>query len=150
MVQISKKRLDKDIETEMYKQFWKSLSEMKNPQESSEFFSDILTETEKVMLAKRFAVALLVVRERTATEIRQAINVTYSTIATVSSWVKNAKPKTQAILKSLSSQKDWEVIDDRIEELIDKLPPRYHSDWSKTGRNKWERAKKRSSRRTLR
>lgn len=150
MVQISRKKLDKDIETEMYKQFWKSLSEMRSPQESSEFFSDILTETEKVMLAKRFAVALLIVRGRTATEIRQAINVTYSTISSVSSWVKNAKPKTQDILKSLSSQKDWEAIHDRIEELIDKLPPRYHSDWSKAGKEKWKRIKKRSAKSTLR
>ncbi|OGM05365.1 hypothetical protein A2125_02040 [Candidatus Woesebacteria bacterium GWB1_43_5] len=150
MPQISKRKLDKDIEKEIFKQFWNSLARVKDSETASQFYSDLLTETEKVMLAKRFTVSILLIRGKNPSEIKNTIHVTYSTIGSVASWVKNAKPATRKLLTALSNHKEWENILDRIEEVLDKLPPRYGSNWSEAGKEKWKRTKARSTRRALR
>ena len=150
MVQISKKHLDKDIEAEMYKQFWNSLSKLNSPQVVSEFFPDLLTDTEKVMLAKRFTAAILISRGKSASEIKESIHLSFSTIGSVSAWVKYARPKTQEVLKMISNEKDWQAIIDKIDSLFGKLPPAYYSNWSEAGKQKWKNLKSRSARNELR
>lgn len=150
VVQISKKRLDKDIELEMFRQFWNSLSRISDPELASQFFSDLLTDTEKIMLAKRFTASILLIRGRSATDIKNTIHITYSTVGSVASWVKNAKPKTKKILLSLSGEKEWERIIDKIESVLDKLPPMYGTDWSQSGKEKWLQIKKRAAKKSLR
>jgi len=150
MPQISKRKLDNNIEEEMFKQFWNSLGQINDFQKSGEFFSDLLTQTEKTMLAKRFTAAVLIIRGKSATEIKNSIYLTYSTIGSVSSWVKNAKPKTRELLTKISNEKNWESILDKIEAILDKIPPKRGTDWSMAGKAKYNRALKRSSRRSLR
>ncbi|MCX6705124.1 MAG: Trp family transcriptional regulator [Candidatus Woesebacteria bacterium] len=150
MSQVSKRKLDKEIENEMFIQFWNSLSKIEGPKSASDFFSDLLTNTEKYMLAKRLTCAILLVRNRSATDIRNSIHITYSTIGSVASWVKNAKPGTQQILIQISKEQSWQKIIDQIDALLDKLPPRYGSDWSQAGKKKYEQAIKRSARNNLR
>jgi uncharacterized protein YerC len=150
MSQISKKRLDKDVEREMFNQFWASLSKIDTPSAASEFFSDLLTKTEKYVLAKRFTCAILLVRGHSASEINKSIHLTYSTIGSVASWVKNARPQTKHILEKISKEKDWEKVFDRIDSLLDKLPPKYGTDWSRVGKEKYKSALQRSARSNLR
>lgn len=150
MPKVSKKKLDKDIESAMFKQFWSSLAKVDSAAKASQFFSDLLTESEQIMLAKRFAAAILLIRGKTPTEIKNSIHLTYTSIGSVASWVKNAKPKTKVILLSFSKEKDWETIIDKIEELLDKIPPRHGTDWTKAGNEKWQRTQKRAARQNLR
>lgn len=150
MPRVSKKLLDKDIESQMYKQFWNSLAKIDNPETAYQFFSDLLTETEKVMLAKRFATSILLIRGKSATDIRKSIHLSYTTIGSVAAWVKNANPKTRELLKSLSKEKDWGKIIDRIEEILDRLPPKYGSDWKGVRKTKWKRTSQRTAKEALR
>ncbi len=150
MPQVSKKRLDKNIESKMFKRFWNSLGQINDSQKSAEFFSDLLTQTEKTMLAKRFTAAVLLIRGRSATEIKNSIYLSYSTIGSVSSWVKNAQPKTHELLVKISNEKNWESILDKIEALLDNLPPKHGTDWSLAGKEKYRRSRERSSRKSLR
>ena len=150
MPRVSKKPLDKDIKKEMYKQFWKSLAKINNPKKAYQFFSDILTETEKITLAKRFATAILLTRGHSATSIRKTMNLSYAAIGSVASWVKNAKPKTKEVLEKLSKEKDWESFGDKIDEFLDKIPPHPRSDWKKVYKERRKQAYKRSARKSLR
>jgi uncharacterized protein YerC len=150
MAQISKKKLDKNVEIEMFNQFWNSLSNIDSPSSASEFYSDLLTKTEKYILAKRLACAVLLIRNHSASEINKSIHITYSTIGSVASWVKNARPKTQKILKQISKNQNWVKITDQIDAVLDKLPPRYGSNWSEEGKEKHKRNLLRSARSTLR
>jgi uncharacterized protein YerC len=150
MPKVSRIPLDKDIENEMLSQFWVSLSKINDPVLASHFFSDLLTENERIMLAKRFTIAVLLARGKSASDIKSILHVTYSTIGSVSSWLKNAKPKTQKLMEQISKEKDWETLSDKIEELLDKLPPLSHGDWSKSGKEKWQRIKSRAAKRNLR
>jgi len=150
MPKVSRKKLDKDIEEKIYQQFWNSIAKINSVDKASQFFSDIFTESEKIMVSKRLAAAILLVRGKSATDIKNAIHITYSTIGTVAAWVKNAKPMTKQILSQFSKEKDWEIIADKIEEILDKLPPIYGSNWTEVGKRKYKRIQKRSVSEVLR
>lgn len=141
MPQISKIKLNSEIEDRIFSLLWKSLSRLEDSDESAEFMSDLLTETERLMVAKRLSIAILVYRGNSPSEIREVLNVSFSTIGSVSGWVKNSTEKTKQILEEVSNQKDWEALNDKLEEIFDKIPPRRNSDWSKAGKEKWNRKK---------
>src|SRR4030067_2513855 len=104
MPQVSKYPLDKDIETEMFRQFWISVSKLQDPSDVRSFLSDLLSDVEEVMLAKRFTVAVLILRGKKPVDIARTIHVSFSTIRSVASWVKNAKPRTRRILEAARSR----------------------------------------------
>lgn len=150
MPRISRYPLDKIIETEMFRQFWESISRLKNASEVSAFFSDLLSDTEEVMLAKRFAVAVLLLRGKRPSDISSSLHVSFTSIGSVASWLKNAKPRTQRLLQEMTQSKDWRQLLDRIEELLDKFPPRYGTNWQNIGDEKEQRRIERAARRALR
>lgn len=150
MTRVSKYPLDKSLEQEMFGQFWVSLSRLHDAHAASSFFSDLLSPTEELMLAKRFTVAVLLLRGKKPVDIVSTLHVSFSTISSVSSWIKNAKPKTKKILESIIRESNWQKVVDRIESLLDELPPRYGTDWHRAGKAKWQRKMERHARRALR
>ena len=99
MPQVSRRKLDKTIESEMFNQFWDSVSRLQTASDVSAFFTDLLTSTEEMMLAKRFMIAILLSRGKKPVEIGFILHVSFSTIGGVASWVKNAKPKTKQVME---------------------------------------------------
>lgn len=150
MPQISKYKLDKDIETEMFQKFWSSVAQLRDASTVSAFFSDLLTDTEEIMLAKRFTIAVLICRGKRPVEIKSILHVAFSTIGSVESWVKNMKPDTRKLLEKLISDGKWEKFLDRIDAFLDELPPQYGTNWSRAGKEKFQRKLERSARRSLR
>jgi uncharacterized protein YerC len=150
MPQVSKYRLDKDLETQMFQKFWVSVARLQDASMVSSFFSDLLSDTEAVMLAKRFTIAILLLRGKRPVEIKSILHVTYSTIGSVSSWVKNAKPKTRLLLEQIIKEGKWESFLDSIDGMLEKLPPRYNSDWVAAGKAKWKKKRERQARQSIR
>ena len=150
MPQVSKIKLDQDLESALREQFWYSLGFANNSIKARDFFSDLLSSTEQMMLAKRLAAAVLVTRGKSSTYIHNSIHLSYSTISSVSSWVKNSKTSTNRLLKQIANEKRWEEILDKIEEIIDKIHPMPGTDWKQKYENKFNRVKQRSARADLR
>lgn len=150
MSRVSRFKIDSDLENAIINQFWNFLGNIHASKISEEFFSDFLTASEKVMLSKRFATLVLLVRKKTPIEIRNSIHVTFSTIGSVSSWLKNAKPETRKLLLKISNEKKWESVFDIIENILDKPRPRRHSDWKEEYKKKQGRLNERLTRKSLR
>jgi uncharacterized protein YerC len=146
MAQVSRRKLDKDVEDELFGQLWMFLSQVRDPKRASQLYSDLLTETERVILAKRLATALLLIRKKKTQEIESAIAVSASTVSNVSQWLKYCRVETRKMLEKISRKKDWERFFDKVDEVLDKLPPGYYSDWHKAGKEKYRRVKQRSAR----
>lgn len=144
MPQISKYRLDKTIQQEMFRHFWSSVANLRTTQTVADFFSDLLTHTEELMLAKRLTVAVLLLRGKRPVDIARVLHVSFSMIGRVSSWVDRAKPGTKRELERIIDEAQWQAFFDKIENLFDKLPPRYGSNWSQAGKEKSKRAKERA------
>ena len=123
MTRISKYHLNRSVSDRMFELFFRSLSGLKSSQAAAEFFTDILTDTEQVMLAKRYTVAVLLTKGYNQTHIKQTLNVSYTTIGTVAGWLKNLKPATKKILGKHLKDESWSQFFDRLEELFDAVPP---------------------------
>ena len=150
MPKVSKYALDESLENEIINQFWYSLGFANNSLKARDFFSDLLSETEQMMLAKRLAAAILITREKSPTYIHESIHLSYSTISIVSAWVKNSKPSTNKLLKQIAKEKGWEEVLDKIEETLDKIHPLPGTDWKYQYKNRYDRRKQRIARKSLR
>lgn len=150
MPQISKHRLDRTFQDEMFRRFWSSVAHLKTSRDVAEFFSDILTHTEEVMLAKRLTIAVLLLRGKIPVDIANILHVSFSTIGRVSTWVDRAKPATKRELERVIDDAEWQAFFDTIEALFDKLPPRHGTDWHRAGKEKSQREKVRFLRERLR
>lgn len=150
MPQISKIKLDKELELELFNQFWNSIGKINTYQKSTDSFSDILTPTEKIMIAKRFAAAILIKHGQSFTDIRNSIHLSYSAIGRISSWVNNARPETNKLLDSISKEKSLDSIFDKVDEILDKIPPRRGSDWKEEYAKRRIETRERYARKALR
>lgn len=134
----------------MFRHFWSSVASLRTTQAVADFFSDILTHTEEIMLAKRLTIAVLLMRGKLPVDIANVLHVSFSTIGRVSSWVDRANPGTKRALERIMEEKTWQGFFDTLEALFDKLPPRYGTDWSRAGREKSQRATERAMRASVR
>ncbi len=150
MTHISRYPMDKVVETELFRKFWHSLSSLRDMDSVSNFFSDFLSKSEQVMLAKRFAIAVLLRKGKSPKDIKSVLHVSDSSTSSVGAWLKNAKPKTLKTLDRVIAESVWEELVDKFDAVIDSLPPRYGSNWSRVGRERWERKLERASRQSLR
>ena len=146
MTKISKYPIDKDVEKRMIEIFDKTISRLKSKEEIEEFFQDFISPVEKIMLAKRLSIAVLLGKGYKYPTIAQILRVTPSTIASVSLKLKYAgKGYQKMVAKILRDEKIdgfWQKIEDVISET---LPPQRGSDWSKWRseheREKWKKRK---------
>lgn len=126
------------------------MSTLRHADDVSSFFSDFLTDTEELMLAKRFTIAVLLLRGRSPKEIKDVLHVSNSATGAVGAWLKNAKPKTISTLERVIKENNWESFFDKIDAFLDTLPPNYASNWSRVGRERRERRVSRASRASIR
>lgn len=121
MSKISKRFLNKEIEERIFNIFWKTISSLQKPGDAKDFFQDLLSPAEQTMLAKRLAIAVLLIKGFSYSQIDDAIKVSRPTIMNVSLWLKHrGKGYKKAVENILKDEKKEEFID-KIEELLLKM-----------------------------
>lgn len=83
MTQVSKYPISKNIADRIFEIFLKTLIEVRDREEADQFISDLLTPTEKIMLAKRLAIAFLLEKSYDYRTIQKIIRVSAPTITSV-------------------------------------------------------------------
>jgi len=83
MTQVSRYPISKKVADRIFEVFLKTLVEIKSDEEADQFISDLLTPTEKIMLAKRLAIAVLLEQGYDYRSIQQLIRVSAPTITSV-------------------------------------------------------------------
>lgn len=152
MAQVSKRRLDPQIESRMFVLFWQSLSRFTSSEQAADFFSDLLSQTEKTMLVKRYFIAILLSKNKSYLEICELIKVSPSTVNTVAAWLKNLKPATKKIINQHLRDESWGKFFDTLDGLIDSIPSTFahQRDQFKISQEKRARFLSRSNRNSLR
>ena len=124
MPHISQKPLSEEEFKRIYKEFIRSVSRFKDQKSFEQFFWEFLTPTEKVMLAKRLAVIVLLNKGLSSYEIWKFLNVSPSTIERLG--VKLDRNGYKHIVKTLSDKKVKFI--KFVEALVFILePPPYHA-----------------------
>ncbi len=83
MPQVSRRLLARKIEKRMYEVFESALADLKKSQDIRNFVDDLLTPTEKIMLAKRLAIAVLLAKGYNYRQIADVLKLSSGTITAV-------------------------------------------------------------------
>ncbi len=129
MPHVSSKKLKKEILNKLYTEFGKALEKSAQKSGTKFFLGDLLTKTEKIMLAKRFAIIYLLSQDVPISYIVESLGVNYPTLSRMS--LKYDIGKYSSLLKTLR-EKDKTNIWRILEKILKAgLPPRY-------GRGRWK------------
>lgn len=128
MPHISSKKLKKETLNKLYNEFGKAFEKSAKKSKTKFFLGDLLTRTEKIMLAKRFAVIYLLSQDVPHSYIAESLGMSYSTIFRMS--LKYDIGKYASLLGTLEKEKTdmWKILE-KI--LRAGLPPR-------AGRGRWK------------
>lgn len=127
MPHISSRQLKKKHLQKLYTEFSIALEKSAQKSVVKFFLNDFLTKTEKIMLAKRFAVIYLLSKDVPVSYIAEVLLMSPATIARMS--LKYEIGKYSSVLRTIEKQKDiWNI----LEKILRMgLPPR-------AGRGRWK------------
>src|SRR3989338_7673621 len=124
MTKVSRRHLDKELENYIFNIFIKSIADLDNQLDIKNFLDDLLSPTEKIMLIKRLAIAVLLTKGYTYDQIDHTLKVSRPTIMNVSYFLKHGKSGGYQKManKVLNDQKKAAFFD-KIEEILINLSP---------------------------
>lgn len=141
MPQVSRFKLRKVIEERIFEAFYASLAKKRTKDEVKKILDDLLTPTERIMLAKRLAIALLLLQSYDYRSIRDFLNVSYGTIGRIANWLKVGGAGFRETLEKLENQDQWRRLLEKIATIYTKITPAPYS-------LKYHRLKKRLQKKT--
>jgi len=122
MSQVSKKVIDKHIAKKIKENFLEIMSSLKNKQEANRFLYDFLTQTEQIMLAKRLAIVLMVLKGYNHRQISESLKVSTATVSSMVMWLryegKGYRQVLNKVIKKETLKEFWHKIHDYLDEPI--------------------------------
>lgn len=103
-MQLSSRKLNKNIEGQVFAILYQVINDLKSEGEVTTVMSDLLSETEKLALAKRLAIAMFLDKGRSYENIRETLKVSSATIASVQAMMGN--PGFQLALRKVKAE-EW-------------------------------------------
>lgn len=105
-MQVSKKNVNKQVEKRIFKSLYQVLADLKKPEEVKKFLDDVLSKTEKTVLAKRLGIAWYLNKNKSYDVIRQDLKVSSATIATVQQGLKKGGEGLMSAIKAIEAD-EW-------------------------------------------
>lgn len=141
MTQVSKRFLQKEAEERILDLFWTSLSSASKEQIAL-FLDDLLTPTEKIMLAKRLAIAFMLLKNYDYETINERLKVSDPTIWNVRTSLAYKGKGYKMIIEKIMSKERWEKFWGELDLFFTQIiPPRPGTNWTEVRRKQWEKRK---------
>jgi uncharacterized protein YerC len=118
MAQVSRRMLKPGVWNRVFNLFLATFSNVKSKEELRIFIEDLLSPTEKTMLAKRFAIAILLAKGNSYDSIMDTVKVTSGTVSKVKILLRYGKGLNKAIEKALKKDRIrifWEEMQDLMD-----------------------------------
>ena len=110
MPHISKKRLDPRVQKQILYFFKTIIADLKTEEETAAFLDSLMTNTEKLMLAKRLAMVVLLTERIPDSEIVKTLKTTHSTVEKMKLMLDKRIGGYQIGLKKLEQRPDWKKL----------------------------------------
>jgi len=130
MTQVSRYPIHKDVEKRMFEVLKETISHLRSPEEIEDFLHDFLSPVEKIMLAKRLSIAVLLHKGYGYGAIAQVLRVSPPTIATVSLLLKYSGKGYKRAVEKITTGEKMDAFWKKIEDILAKIPHAKGSDWS--------------------
>jgi len=110
MAQISKYPISHQLTERIFELFLKTLIEIKSSDEAERFITEFLTPTEKVVLAKRITIALLLEKGYDYRSIQQLLHVSAPTIRSVNLALKYGNDGYRQMLNKIQREEKISIL----------------------------------------
>jgi len=140
MVNVSKQELDEEVLQRIHSQFTNSVLRLESGKRGTAYLNELLTKSEKIMLAKRLAIIAMLIQGESYYRIAQALKVSDVTAAKLD--VRLDHGEFDTIRTFCASQKRNSVFWAEIEILLRGGMPSMGKDRWKTNKELRERAKR--------
>ncbi|MBI4999612.1 hypothetical protein HZB97_02480 [Candidatus Gottesmanbacteria bacterium] len=118
MAQVSKYPISEQVYQQIFDLLLRVFTQSQSKDEATNLLDDLLSPTEKIVLSKRLAIALLLTKKYTYEQIGKVLRVSKPTIALVNLSLKHGtngyKQFTQKILGEEKIRETWERIEDMV------------------------------------
>ncbi|MBI2039945.1 hypothetical protein HYT18_02640 [Candidatus Microgenomates bacterium] len=118
MGQISKYPISKDVADRIFDVFIKSFIKVKNDKDAQILANDLFTPTERIMLAKRLAIAFCLMQGYEYREISKLLRVSVTTVASVNMTLKYGSNGYRTILERINKEEKLEDLFKNIAEKV--------------------------------
>lgn len=119
MTQVSKYPISKNVFDRIFEIFLRSFIKIKNKEQADQFISNLLTPTEKIMLAKRLAIAFLLEKNYDYRTIQSIIRVSSPTITSVNMSLKyGSEGYRKLIAEIIKEEKLVSLLENSISKLL--------------------------------
>ena len=105
-MQVSKKNVNKQIEKRIFKVLYQVLADLRKPEGVKNFLDDVLSKTERTVLAKRLGIAWYLNKNKSYDVIRHDLKVSSATIATVQGWLDKGGEGLMSAIKAIEAD-EW-------------------------------------------
>lgn len=129
MTQVSKRLLRKDIEDRVYDVLLESIASVKSKGAVDKLLDDLLSPTEKIMLAKRTAIALLLAKKYNQRTIAALLRVGLETVSKVSRVMQKGSGGYGFVVSSIIRNEKMSIFLEKIDDALAELF-KPHRDWS--------------------
>ena len=119
MTQVSKFKLREDVWERIFDLFSESILSIRNRKELNGFLEDFLSPTERIMLAKRFAITVLLAKGNDYRSISTLLRVTPSTIAKMNLVMKYEDKGLNFVVEKILKRDATRIIWEEIKSLLD-------------------------------
>jgi len=146
MTQVSKYPISKEIEKRIFEIWFKVISDLRDPSEIQDFFMEFLSPVERIMLAKRLSIAVLLAKDYDYVSIMKTLRVSPPTIAQVAGLLKYSGRGYKKVVEKLVNEEKIKEFLSKIDDAIgDNVPPggQNWSYWRK-GREKKKRERRKA------
>ena len=136
MTQVSKYPLNLEEAKRVKEIFLITLAKLKTTEDVNAFLEEFLTPTENIMLAKRFSIAVLLVKGFDIRGISKTLKVSPTTVTYMNRWIKHNKGYLAKVVKEFLDKEANEEKWNKIGYEIGKATiPLTTSNWSERRRN---------------
>lgn len=126
MSQISKRLLPKSIKERLFKNLWESFASLKNPREASIFLEDFFSPTEKVMFAKRIAIAILIKKGHNFRSVSSFLKVSTTTVNNIYKLLNLSSKSYNLLLDKYNKRQTTKELFQELERYFYRLNPGKH------------------------
>lgn len=140
MTQVSKRHIEKKVKERIIDLFWTSLSSLSSKEKAASFLEDLLTPTEKIMLAKRLAIAFMLLKGYDYPSINQRLKVSDPTIWNIKTNLFHRGNGYRTAITQIMQKEKWENFWQELDTLFTQaLPPRIGTNWKEARRKQWQK-----------
>lgn len=133
MPHISVRKLHNNALDQLFDKLTQAITHLNGRAEVDLFFNDLLTRTERIMLAKRLAIVLMLDKEYTFAQISSVLKVSEATVSVMRERADHGGRGFQLIMRRFEKDKNINEFFEKIEKLFNALalPP-------KVGKGRWK------------